>query len=48
MKVYPYNFFFRDNQEGEEVTVVDQLHIIGTLVLYHIHPIPFLQPLGPC
>ena len=21
----------RDNQEGEEVTVVDQLHIIGTV-----------------
>ena len=33
MKVYPYNFFFRDNQEGEEVTVVDQLHIIGTFVI---------------
>ena len=42
MEVHPYNLCFRDNQEGEEVTVVDQLHIIGTLLLY------LLQSLGPC
>ena len=39
---------FRDNQTGEEVTVVDQLHIIGTLQLniYPFHPLQL--PPGSC
>ena len=42
----PYNLSFRDNQAGEEVTVVDQLHIIGTLILAPFS-IPSCYPLAP-